>query len=406
MKWLSVVGIGEDGFSGLSAIAIAAVEQAEVIVGGTRHLAMLPVEDNREKISWTSPLEPTIDEIVARRGKNVCVLASGNPQYYGIGVILLQRIPIEEMTIIPAPSSFSLACARLGWAQAEVEKISLTNRPPEILPAFLYPGARIIILSAGNYTPTKISDILRKQGYGASKVTVLERMGGPHERILTATAETFNHTDIAALNTIAIECIPQPDTIARSRLAGLPDTAYYHDGQLTKCEARAITLAALAPIPGQLLWDVGAGCGSISIEWMRSHPNCRAVAIEQDARRCHYIADNALTLGVPSLKIVNGYAPEALASLESPDAVFIGGGITTVDTFETCWYALNMGGNLVVNAVTVESEYLILQLHQKYGGTLSRINIQRAEPLGRFLSWRSFAPITQWCVTKTPDSIC
>ncbi len=401
MKWLSVVGIGEDGLSGLSAIATAVLEQAEVIVGGNRHLAMLPPDDHREKISWTSPLEPTIDEIIARRGKNVCVLASGDPQYHGIGVVLLQRIPIAEMTIIPAPSSFSLACARLGWALADVEKISLTTRPPEILPAVLYPGAKILVLSAGNYTPAKIAGILSKQGYGNSKITILERMGGPNERILTTTANEFNYTDIAALNTIAIECIADKGIVPRSRLAGLPDTAYYHDGQITKSEARAITLAALAPLPGQLLWDVGAGCGSISIEWMRSHPNCHAIAIEQDSRRCTYIADNALSLGVPSLRIVNGDAPQALASLESPDAVFIGGGLTTIDTFETCWYALKPGGTLVVNAVTVESEHLIFNFHHKYGGRLSRINIQRAEPLGKFLSWRSFSPITQWVVNKT-----
>jgi precorrin-6Y C5,15-methyltransferase (decarboxylating) len=205
----------------------------------------------------------------------------------------------------------------------------------------------------------------------------------------------------AALNTIAITCIADPGVTGWSRGAGLPDAAYHHDGQLTKREVRAITLAALAPLPGQLLWDIGAGCGSIGIEWMRSHPRCRAIAIEPHPDRRHYMADNAATLGTPDLDIIAGEAPAALQALPSPDAVFIGGGLTTDNLLEICWQALRPGGRLVANAVTVESEQRLLQGHQQYGGTLTRIAIQRAEPLGRFLGWKAMVPVTQWTVTKS-----
>ncbi len=399
-KWLSVVGIGEDGLPGLSPVARALVDQATVMVGGARHLSMLPSNDSREKLLWTSPIEASIDEILRRQGQAVCILASGDPLCYGIGVTLLRKIAIAHMTIIPSPPAFSLACARLGWPLMDVETLSLCGRDPAVLGTVLYPGARILVLSEGRHTPALVADLLTEKGFGQSQMTVLERMGGVQERIVQSIASEWTTSELADLNTLAIACPPDPDALCFSRLAGLPDTAYRHDGQLTKREVRAMTLAALTPLPGQLLWDVGAGCGSISIEWMRSHRQCRAIAIEQHPERLRLIADNAAALGTPALKIFSGKAPDALSDLPTPDAVFIGGGLTTDDMLPTCWKSLKPGGRLVVNAVTVESEQVVFEGQQTFGGELTRVAVQRAETVGRFLGWKAMAPITQWVVQK------
>jgi precorrin-6B C5,15-methyltransferase / cobalt-precorrin-6B C5,C15-methyltransferase len=403
-KWLSVVGIGEDGLDGLGAIARGLIERAKVIVGGDRHLQMLPPTDLRAKIVWSSPIESSIDEIIHRRGEAVCILASGDPMWYGIGVTLLRQINITEMTIIPAPSAFSLACARLGWSLTEVETVSLCGRDPAILNGVIYPGAKLLVLSAGRHTPKLVADMLIQRGFGSSQMTVLERMGGVNERAIEGIADSWMQTDLANLNTIAISCISTPKAEFFSRVVGLPDVAYHNDGQLTKREVRSITLSVLAPLPGQLLWDVGAGCGSIGIEWMRSHSRCRAIAIEHHPTRLQYIADNAIALGVPNLKIVVAKAPEALVNLPQPDAIFIGGGLTAPEVFTTCWQNLKMGGRLVVNAVTVESEQMVFKLQQQFGGELTRIAIQRAELVGKFLGWKAMAGITQWVAVKTSDN--
>jgi len=400
-KWLSIVGIGEDGFPGLTPVARSLIAQADVLVGGERHLSMLPANESQETLTWTSPIEASIEAIVQRRGQAVCVLASGDPMCYGIGVTLIRRLAVDEMTIVPAPSAFSLACARLGWSLTDVELVSLCGRHPALLHAVLYPGARILVLSAGKHTPAEVAAQLTQCGFGNSELVVFERMGGEHEHMLRGQASTWQAASVAALNTIAITCIADPGVTGWSRCAGLPDVAYHHDGQLTKREVRAITLAALAPLPGQLLWDVGAGCGSIGIEWMRSHPRCRAVAVEPHPTRLRYVADNAAALGTPDLRIIAGQAPAALRDLPPPDAVFIGGGLTTGDLLETCWQALRPGGRLVANAVTVESEQMLLQWHHQCGGGLTRIAIQRAEPIGTFLGWKAMVPVTQWAVTKS-----
>jgi precorrin-6Y C5,15-methyltransferase (decarboxylating) len=366
---------------------------------------MLPPEDRREKLLWTSPIEGTVKEILHRRGQAICVLASGDPMCYGIGVTLSRYIAIAEMTIVPAPAAFSLACARLGWSLTEVETLSLCGRDPSVLNAVLYPGARLLVLSADKATPARVAQLLTQQGYGESQITVLERMGGSHERITEGIASAWTSTDLADLNTIAIQVrfanaiTPSPLPLS-PHCPGLPDSAYHHDGQLTKREVRAVTLSALAPLPGQLLWDVGAGCGSIAIEWMRSDRRCRAIAIEQHPTRLQYLADNATALGVPDLKIVAGEAPSALKDLSEPDAIAIGGGLTTPDLLATCWRSLRLGGRLVANAVTVESEQLLFQWQRELGGELTRIAIQRAEPVGKFLGWKAMAPVTQWVVVK------
>lgn len=401
-KWLSIVGIGEDGLEGVSPIGRSLLSQATVIVGGERHLAMMPSDDPREKLLWTAPIADSVSQIIHRRGQAICVLASGDPMCYGIGVTFTRHVPITEMTIVPAPSAFSLACARLGWALTDVETLSLCGRDPTLLNAVLYPGARILILSADQTTPATVAQLLTQQGYGESQITVLERMGGIHELIIEGIAASWTTPDLADLNTIAITCLASTllPLYPSTPCPGLPDTAYHHDGQLTKREVRAVTLSALAPLPGQLLWDVGAGCGSIAIEWMRSDRRCRAIAIEQHPTRLQYIANNANALGVPHLNIVAGEAPNALKNLPEPDAIFIGGGLTTLDLLETCWRSLRPGGRLVANAVTVESEQMLFQWQGKLGGNLSRIAIQRAESVGKFLGWKAMAPVTQWAVVK------
>ncbi len=400
-KWLSIVGIGEDGLEGLNSAGRHLLSLATVIVGGERHLGMLPIEDQREKLLWTSPIQDSINEIIRCRGQSVCVLASGDPMCYGIGVTLTRQFPLEEMTIIPAPSAFSLACSRLGWSRREVETLSLCGRPPALLNAVLYPGAKLLVLSADAQTPAIVAQILIDRGFGESQIIVLEHLGGTQERRIAGIAASWKATDIADLNIIAITCIPSQPFLLTPRLPGLPDVAYHHDGQLTKKEVRAITLAALAPLPGQLLWDVGAGCGSISIEWMRSDRRCQSIAIEHHPTRLQYIADNAIALGTPHLQIVAGTAPIALQDLPQPDAIFIGGGITIPDLLSSCWSALRPGGRLVANTVTVESELTLLQWQSKLGGELTRIGIQKAEPVGKFLGWKAMAPVTQWVVVKS-----
>lgn len=396
-KWLAVVGIGEDGVPGLSPIARSLVDSAEVLVGGDRHLAMLP-EDGRDRFAWASPIDDSVDEILRRRGQLVCVLASGDPMCYGIGVTLIRRIPVGEMTIVPALSTFSLICARLGWSLAAVETLSLCSRPVDLLHGYLYPGAKLLILSEGKQTPMQVAKVLVQRGFGGSAMTVLERVGGPYERMVSGMAATWTETELADLNAIALDCVADADTLPLSRTPGLPDDAYHHDGQLTKREVRAVTLSALAPLPGELLWDVGAGCGSIGIEWMRSHPRCRAIAIEK--LRSHYIADNAAALGTPYLKLIQGRAPEALQGLPAPDAIFIGGGATAPGLFEACWPALKSGGRIVANVVTLEGEQKLFEWQQRVGGTLTRIGIQRAAAIGSFLGWKPTVPVTQWWARK------
>ena len=401
-KWLSIIGIGEVGLSALSPLAREFVDRATLIVGGKRHLAML--DSSQTRMVWESQIEASIESILSYRGTPVCVLASGDPLCYGIGVTLLRYISIEEMTIIPAPSTFSLACAQLGWSLTEVETLSLCGRDPAFLAAILTPSSKLLVLSAGAQTPEIVADLLTQRGYGDSQIAVLEHLGGERQRVISGIARSFAKSDVAALNIIAIECQADPTTTPLNRLPGLPDSAYHHDGQLTKREVRAITLAALAPLPGELLWDVGAGCGSIGIEWLRSHPQCRAIAIEQHAHRLKFITDNMSALGTPHLQLVQGKAPAALAHLPTPDAIFIGGGVTAPELLATCWTALRSGGRLVANAVTVESELQLLQWHQQVGGELTRIAIQRTQTIGGFLGWKPLIPVTQLVVIKLFDS--
>ena len=399
-KWLSIIGIGEDGLAGLSPIAVSCLNKAQIIFGGERHLSMLPPDDNREKIPWKSPFQTSITEIISRRGQAVCILASGDPLCYGVGATILKDINISEITIIPAPSAFSLACSRLGWSLTEVETLSLCGRPVSLLQSYIYPGAKLLILSEGKNTPGHVAEILINRGYGNSQITVLEKMGNIEETIITDIATNWQEENIALLNTIAVECIADRGIVGLSRFPGLPDNAFHHDGQLTKREVRAVTLSSLAPLPGELLWDVGAGCGSISIEWLRSDRRCRAIAIEQNSTRLNYIADNAAALGTPNLQIMAGKALEVIPNLPAPNAIFIGGGVTASEILENCWNVLLPGGRMVVNVVTLAGEQRLYQWYEKVGGNFTRIAIQRAEPIGKFLGWKSMSPVTQWVGVK------
>jgi precorrin-6Y C5,15-methyltransferase (decarboxylating) len=398
-RWLSIVGIGEDGLGGITNPARTLIDDAEVLIGGARHLEMIP-EDGRERLTWPSPLRLLVEKILEMRGRRVCVLATGDPMCFGIGNTLVKRIPRWEMVILPAVSALTLAAARMGWAQHEVELLTLHGRPLALLESYLAPGARLVILSDGPGTPAEVAARLVERGYGDSMLTVLERMGGPKERCVDGLASSWPHPPGEALNTIAVELISGPDAVIRPRTPGLPDEAFITDGQLTKREVRAVTLAALQPLPGALLWDVGAGSGSVGIEWLRAERLGRAIAIERQADRRAMIAENAAALGVPGLEIVAGRAPEALAGLEAPDAVFIGGGASEDGVIDACWTALKPGGRLVANVVTVEGEAALITGQARLGGALTRIAVSRAEPIGPFQGWRSLMPVTQWCAHK------
>ncbi|WP_408599630.1 precorrin-6y C5,15-methyltransferase (decarboxylating) subunit CbiE [Pseudomonas sp. PLMAX] len=400
--WLTVVGIGEDGFKGLGKNARHALLGASRIIGGQRQLDLLPACIRGERQPWPSPF--SLDPVLTRRGEPVCVLASGDPMFFGVGASLARQLPVDEMLILPAPSSCSLAAARMGWALQDVVTLSVVARPVAALNAHWASGVRLLVLSNDGRSPGEICRLLCERGFGASRITVLEHLGGEAERRIDGVANDWLDPVIADLNLIAIDCVADPATARLSRLAGLPDSAFKHDGQLTKRDVRAITLARLAPVPGELLWDVGAGSGSIGIEWMRAHPGCRALAIEADAGRQQLIEHNRDTLGVPGLQLIRGSAPQALAGLERPDAIFIGGGVTREGVLDTCWAALKPGGRLIANAVTLQSEMTLMAWREQHGGELTRIHIAQAQPLGEFDTWRQALPITLLDVTKPFDA--
>jgi precorrin-6Y C5,15-methyltransferase (decarboxylating) len=401
--WLSVIGIGEDGLDGLSPAARTLIETAETLIGGARHLAMVP-GGAAERILWRQPLGRTIADIRARRGTRVAVLATGDPLWYGVGTVLLRHFPREEMTIVPQPSAFSLAAARLGWALAECTPLSLHGRPLDSLRLHLAPGRRCLVLSEDGTTPRRVAELLARAGWGPSRVSVFEHLGGPREAARHGTAQDWGERESADLNTIALECAMMPGTRALSLLAGLSDDAFEHDGQLTKREVRAVTLARLAPLPGETLWDIGAGSGSIAIEWLRAIPDGAAIAIEENPGRAATIARNAAVLGVPGLQIIADAAPQALGKippeLAPPDAVFVGGGIAEAGLLEALWAALRPGGRLVANVVSLEGEQAILAWQARYGGELARIALSRSEPLGGHHAWRPLMPVTQLAATK------
>ena len=396
---VTVVGIGDDGWDGLTETARAALRQAPVIVGSTRQLALLPDLGVRRQ-PLPSPLLSQLDDLVASN-PGLCLLASGDPMLHGLGATLARRLGAGRLRVLPAVSSVALACARLGWAEHEVDVVSLVSRPVEVVLPAVQPGGRAIVLCRDGGTPAALARLLADRGWGDSELTVLEHLGGGAEQVTgPLRAATMGDARYADLAVVALVCRPGRDAVVLPRVPGLPDDAYESDGQLTRREARALALAALAPGPGQLLWDVGAGSGSIGIEWMRVDARCRAVAVERRHDRAERVRRNATNLGVPDLEVVCGNAPEVLSGLPGPDAVFVGGGVTADGLLETCWERLEPGGRLVAHAVTIESEAVLHRWRRAVGGHLVRLAASHAGPLGGFTAWRPALPVTHWQVTR------
>src|SRR3984893_12770531 len=398
-KWLSLIGSGEDAIEALSPAARTLLAQAHLVVGGARHLA-LAGRLSAETMIWPSPLTDGIPKILARRGSSASVLASGVSLFYGVGTLLSTHVGPQEMQCFPAPSAFSLAAARLNWSLQDCCLMSLHGREFErVIPA-LQPHAKILCLSWDETTPPRLAKLLCERGFGQSRIVVMEAIGGPRERTRAATAEAFDMEGIDPLNIVALEIAATSQSRILPVASGLADSWFETDGQLTKREVRAVTLSSLAPRRGELLWDVGAGSGSIAIEWLLSDPANRAVAIEARADRASLIRRNAEILGVPHIEIITCTAPEAFATLPRPQAIFVGVGASNAPLLDAANAALAAGGRLVVNAVTLETEAELERRRKAQGGELVRIEIARAEPLGSIRAWRPALPVTQWSVTK------
>lgn len=395
--WLHVVGIGEDGLDGLTPATRAVVEAAEVILGGDRHHD-LSGNITAERLSWPSPFNAMIETIQGLKGRRAVILVTGDPLWFSVGARIGRAIPASEIVYHPQLSAFQLAAARMGWSMPDVETLTVHGRPVEQMIAFIQPDQRLLILTTGSDTPGKIARFLSERGFGQSRMTVLAAMGGEREQRFDGTAESWAH-EVPEFNTLAVECIAAPGAALLPRVPGLPDEMFASDGTMTKQEVRAATLAKLMPMRGALLWDIGAGCGSVGIEWMRAARYARAIGIEPRADRRAMAATNALALGTPGFQIFEGSAPTALADLPAPDAIFIGGGLTA-DVFEAAWSALRPLGRLVANAVTLESEALMLDLYKKHGGQLVKLGVQRADAVGRLTAFRPLMPVTQWSLIK------
>jgi precorrin-6B C5,15-methyltransferase / cobalt-precorrin-6B C5,C15-methyltransferase len=398
-RWLAIVGIGEDGAEGLSPAARALIANAQLVIGGKRHLALADGLPSAELMTWPSPIAQSIPAILAHRGEPVAVLASGDPYCFGVGAMLSAHVPAEETICLPAPSSLSLACARLGWALDDVAVVSLCGRPLETLAPSLQPNRRVLVLSADATTPAAVGRYLRARGFERSTLHVLEALGGPRERVRSTTADLFGFNDVEALNLVAIEIEASPGAKIVPLSTGLPDEMFEHDGQITKREIRAVTLSSLSPRAGELLWDIGCGSGSIAIEWLLRHQANRAIAIERDRLRAARAARNAAELGVPRLEMVTGEALPALDTLPTPDAIFIGGGGEPA-LFEKAYAALNPGGHIVANAVTLDTETTALAAQRKFGGTLTRLSVERLDAVGGKQAFRPAMTVTQWSAVK------
>jgi precorrin-6Y C5,15-methyltransferase (decarboxylating) len=398
-RWLSIIGIGEDGFEALSPAARRLLTQASLVVGGKRHLS-LARDLSGKKLAWPSPPENAFPDILAWRGQPVCVLASGDPFFYGIGSQLMRYVAAEEMVCLPSTSAFSLAAARLGWALQDCALLTLHGRPLQRIVPYLQPDRRILALSWDGTTPGRLAKLLTERGMGRSAMTICENMGGPRERLRRWSASEFSDDEVEPLNTIAVEIHAERDARVVPMATGLPDDWFEHDGQITRREIRAITLASLAPRQGERLWDIGAGSGSVSIEWMLRDASNSAIAIERNKERAARIARNANAIGVPDLMIVEGRAPAALEGLPRPDAIFVGGGATAEGVLDAAWAALAPGGRLVVNGVTIETQAELTRRFTAQGGELVSINLAHADPVGGFHGWRPHMPVVQWSIVK------
>ena len=386
--WLTFVGINEDGLAGLSEAARAALDAAEVVFGGPRHLALAGVAGR----AWPVPFDPL--PVMDWRGRRVVVLASGDPFWHGAGGSLLPHLAPDEWVSLPAPSTFQLVANRLGWRMEEVLCLGLHAAPFERLVPHLYRGARIIALLRDGQAPAALAEWLVARGHGDSVMHVLEAVGGPGARLRSAVAGAFDLRGTEA--PVAVAFVASGAGIPRS--SGLPDDSFAHDGQITKAPIRAMTLAALAPSPGLHLWDVGAGSGSISMEFCLA--GGRATAVEAKAPRVANIRANAESFGIAHrMAVVEGEAPAALAGLPLPDVVFIGGGCNA-GLLDHLWEVLPPGTRVVANAVTLETEALLIARHADAGGTLMRVEVSVAGPLGPGRGWSPARPVVQWSVLR------
>jgi len=398
--WLHIIGIGEDGMAGLSAAARSLVEAAEVIIGGDRH-HVLSAAVRAQRVAWPSPFDAMIETIRSFQGRRVIVLVTGDPLWYSVGARIARAIPPSQIVFHPQLSAFQLAACRMGWSLADTETLTVHGRPVEQILPFFHPGERLLILTRDATSPGDIAALLKANGYERSSMTVLAALGGPNEARFEGIAAQWalrSPSDIPDFHTLAVECIAgdHPRILPKT---GLPDSAFHHDGKMTKRAARALALVKLVPARGGLLWDIGAGCGSVAIEWMRAAPEARAIGLEPRQDRRAMAAQNALALGAPALKLIDGRAPEALEGLSAPDAVFIGGGLSAA-VIDMCMAALKPFGRLVVHAVTLESEALLLAAHDRHGGELIRLSVETAEPVGPYHGWRPAMPVMQWCWSR------
>lgn len=385
---------------GLGENARTAIADASVVFGGKRHLELAAALIKGEARPWPTPFDAAMRDVLAIKGHKVCVLASGDPFLYGVGVTLSRHIGSDEFMTYPSPSAFSLAASRLGWPLQDIETVSLHGRPLDLIRPLLHPGRRIIALTSDEKGPRELADLLSETGFGRSEITVLEALGGEAEKMRVCKAGEFALQDINVLNVVAVEVIAETDARILPRGFGLNDRLFEHDGQITKREIRALTLSALSPRRGELLWDIGAGSGSIGIEWMLADPSMKAIAIEAHPERAARIRRNAANFGVPGLVVIEGEAPAALSGLPQPDAIFIGGGGSEPGVFDAAVAALKPGGRLVANAVTLEMEAVLLAAQAKLGGSLIRMEVSRAAPVGTMQGWKPAMPVTQWSWTK------
>ncbi|MBN3508880.1 precorrin-6y C5,15-methyltransferase (decarboxylating) subunit CbiE [Mycolicibacterium nivoides] len=387
---ITVVGIGADGMAGLSRTSREELARATVVYGSPRQLDLLDDSVTSDRREWPSPMLPALPTLFG--DADVHVVASGDPLLHGIGATLIRVFGAQRVRVLPHVSSVTLACSRMGWTVPDTEVISLVTAAPHTA---VRRGGRAIVLSRDAQTPATLARLLNESGRGDSELTVLEQLGGPGERRHDGTARDWatSPVDVDDLNVVAVAYLPD-----ERRAQALPDEAFAHDGQLTKQSIRAVTLAALGPRPGELLWDVGSGSGSIAIEWSRSAPGCSAVAFERDEQRRDRILGNVKAFGVRVE--VRGGAPESLDGAPEPAVIFVGGGVTQPGLLQACFDRLPSGGRLVVNAVTLESESVVAQWYSKEGGEVRRYQHYRGGAVGGFTGWRPALPVTQWAVVK------
>ncbi len=378
------------------------LSSAELVVGGKRHLELAGSLITGRQLPWPRPIGDALPEIDKYRGRPVTVLASGDPFHYGVGDLMMRSVPAEEMICLPQPSAFSLAASRLGWSLQNTSLVSVHGRALENIVRYLQPGARILALTWDGETPARLAAMLVERGLGGSEMIVCEALGGERERIRRATAATYDLDGVDALNTIGLEIAGSSAATVLGLAPGLDDALFETDGQLTKREVRAVTVSALAPRQGELLWDVGLGSGSIAIEWLLRHPSLRAIGFEADATRAAHATRNAAALGAPDLQIVQGRAPATFAGQPAPDVVFIGGGLSHPGLFEAAWAALKPGGRIVANGVSLATEARLIELFGRHGGELVRLEVSRAGKAGggNVFVWRPAAPIVQWRASK------